>query len=211
MSIPVCFQDASLIVVDKPAGLLSVPGRKPELQDCVWSRLQEQFPDHTVGLVHRLDRDTSGLMVFSLQSEAQKKLGQLFERRRVTKEYLARVQGCLTPEAGEIHAPIRKDWTRNDPPVYVVCTDRGKSAITRFQVEEATEQSSRVRLFPLTGRSHQLRVHLHHLGHPILGDPIYGDGVGPMQLRAVRLCFPHPITGETVDVLAPANAEPPRE
>jgi tRNA pseudouridine32 synthase/23S rRNA pseudouridine746 synthase len=206
MNIPILFEDDHLLVVRKPEGLLSVPGRTPELRDCVWNRLREGFEDREVRLVHRLDRDTSGLMVFAFTAEAQKRLGQLFERRKVRKEYVALAEGRLEPDEGLVRAPIRKDWTRNDPPVYMVCGERGKPAITRFQVEERRGRFSRVRLFPVTGRSHQLRVHLRHLGHPILGDPIYGDGEGEMRLCAVALAFPHPVTGDEIKFRLPDPA-----
>jgi len=198
-------EDDHLVVVNKVSGLLTVPGRTPDLQDCLWNRLKEFYSEREVRLVHRLDRDTSGLIVFAFTHEAQKSLGQQFERRKVSKEYLAEVEGRLSPDEGVIRAPIRKDWTRNDPPVYVVCAEKGKSAVTRYQVEDRGETSTRVRLFPVTGRSHQLRVHLQHLGHPILGDPIYGDGRGPMRLWAMRLCFRHPSTDREVDCSLPLS------
>jgi tRNA pseudouridine32 synthase/23S rRNA pseudouridine746 synthase len=198
----VVYEDPYLVIVDKPSGLLSVPGRTPDLQDCVWNRLKEQFPERDVFLVHRLDRDTSGLICFAFTREAQTQLGQCFEKRKVEKEYVAWVEGILESDAGVIDAPMRKDWSRHDKPVYIICPERGKQAVTRYQVEERKEGMTRVRLFPKTGRSHQLRVHMLSLGHPIVGDPIYGSGTGPgiLRLRAVQLTFPHPVTGQEVDV-----------
>jgi len=191
--------DDHLLVVNKVSGLLSVPGRTPERQDCLWVRLQQAFPDKEVRLVHRLDRDTSGLMVFAFTREAQKSLGQLFERRKIRKEYLADVEGRMERDEDVIRAPVRKDWTRNDPPVYIVCEEKGKKAITRYRVEKRESAFTRVRLYPVTGRSHQLRVHLRHIGHPILGDPIYGQPLDRLHLAAVRLGFTHPGTGDPVD------------
>lgn len=202
MIIPVVYHDEHLLIVHKPAGLLTVPGRTPDLQDCLWSRLKARFPDREVRLVHRLDRDTSGLVIFALSKEAQAKMGRRFERRQVRKEYAAEVWGAMEADTGVVDAPITKDWTRNDPPVYVVDRDKGREAVTRFQVVEREADSTRVRLFPETGRSHQLRVHLLHLGHPIVGDPIYGppEPEGRMKLCACRLEFYHPLSGKPVGV-----------
>ena len=199
----ILYEDDHLLVVDKPAGLLSVPGRTPEKRDCLWSRLRERYLDREVYLVHRLDRDTSGLMVFAFTREAQRSLGRAFEKRKVRKTYVATVEGDLEAEEGEIRAPIRKDWSRTDAPVYIVCPERGKSCLTRYRVEAREGGRTRVRLFPVTGRSHQLRVHLRHIGHPIVGDPIYGTpdaGAGGLRLRAVELAFPHPVGGEELRV-----------
>lgn len=204
--IPVLFDDGELLIVNKPSGLLTVPGRTPDLQDCLWARLREQFPEREVFLVHRLDRDTSGLIVFACTREAQAKMGRRFEYRRVYKEYQALVHGRLEPQEGVVDAPIRKDWSRTDAPFYYVCNEKGKSAVTRYRVIEQNEEYSRTSLFPETGRSHQLRVHMRHLGHPIVGDPIYApaDSPGPLKLCAVRIQFRHPTreldVDESVDV-----------
>ncbi|MDA3872719.1 MAG: RluA family pseudouridine synthase [Kiritimatiellae bacterium] len=200
--IPVVFDDGELLIVNKPSGMLTVPGRSPDLQDCLWARLRDQFPEREVFLVHRLDRDTSGLIVFACNREAQATMGRRFEYRRVHKEYQALVHGRLEPMEGVINAAIRKDWSRIDAPFYIVCNEKGKSAVTRYQVIEQTDESSRVRLFPETGRSHQLRVHMRHLGHPIMGDPIYApvNSPGPLKLCAVRIRFHHPTRELDVDV-----------
>ncbi len=192
------FEDEALLVADKPAGLLTVPGRTDDKLDCLWTRLREEHPDHPILLVHRLDRDTSGLIVFAKTPEAQMRLGRSFEKRKVDKTYAAIVEGELAADEGLIDAPLRKDWTRNDPPVYMVDAERGKSARTRWRVDWRKNGQSGLSLFPETGRSHQLRVHLQSIGHPIVGDPIYHpqpDGQG-LRLRAVALAFAHPIRRE---------------
>ena len=198
--IPIVHQDDHLVVVHKPSGLLSVPGRTPDLQDCLWTRLQEQFPEREVFLVHRLDRDTSGLILFAHTQEAQTKMGQAFEKRWVDKEYQALVHGDLQPHSGVVEGLIRKDWGRIDKPVYIMDPERGKTSKTTYEVLSREEGRTRVRLLPETGRSHQLRVHMQSLGHPIVGDPIYGlEGeVPPLYLCAVRLAFRHPATGADV-------------
>lgn len=199
--IPSIFQDDHLVVVNKPSGLLTVPGRTPDLQDCLWSRVRNQFPDREVLLVHRLDRDTSGLIVFAHTHSSQVALGIAFEKRKVQKEYLAWVRGRLAEEAGTVEGLIRKDWSRTDKPMYVMDTERGKPSLTRFEVLRREDDRTLVRLHPYTGRSHQLRVHMHSLGHPIVGDPIYGpEGeVPPLVLTAVFLSFTHPHSGELLE------------
>ncbi|MGA0333043.1 MAG: RluA family pseudouridine synthase [Kiritimatiellia bacterium] len=202
----ILFDDGEVLVVDKPAGLLSVPGRKEHLQDCVWNRLKNRFPDREILLVHRLDRDTSGIMLFAGSKLMQGNLGRQFEKRRIEKEYVALVHGTLPGKEGVVDAPIRKDWTRNDPPVYIICPERGKTARTRYRVEAQEAGISRVRLFPETGRSHQLRVHMLSLGCPILGDPIYspGDGQKRLFLHAEKIIFYHPGTKEKMSFSVPA-------
>jgi tRNA pseudouridine32 synthase/23S rRNA pseudouridine746 synthase len=202
--IPILHEDADLLLVDKPAGLLSVPGKGPELADCLIARLQRAFP--TVRLVHRLDRDTSGVMVFALTEHAQRHLGQQFETRKTRKTYLARLAGRLEPKTGEIDLPMIVDWPNR--PRQKVCHETGKPALTGWKVLTAEEDESRVRLFPLTGRSHQLRVHTLALGHPILGDTLYApetaDRYPRMMLHAEELRLNHPESGRGLTVRAPA-------
>ena len=190
--IPILHEDSDLLVVDKPAGLLSVPGKGPELADCLIARLERAFP--TVRLVHRLDRDTSGVMVFALTAHAQRHLGQQFETRKTRKTYIARVAGRLEPKTGSVDLPLIVDWPNR--PLQKVCHETGKPALTEYKVTKASDAESRVRLHPLTGRSHQLRVHMLALGHPILGDPLYAPetaGNFPrMMLHAEELRLSHP-------------------
>ncbi|WP_121632666.1 RluA family pseudouridine synthase [Tropicibacter alexandrii] len=193
--IPILHEDSDLLIVHKPAGLLSVPGKGEDLQDCLLTRLTVPFP--TVRLVHRLDRDTSGVMVFALTEHAQRHLGQQFEARKTKKTYIARVAGRLEPKSGEIDLPLIVDWPNR--PRQKVCHETGKPSLTGYKVLKSSDAESRVRLFPHTGRSHQLRVHMLALGHPILGDPLYAaDTAGNyprMMLHAEELRVNHPESG----------------
>jgi len=190
--IPVLHHDHEILVVDKPAGLLSVPGKGPELADCLTARLEKAFP--TVRLVHRLDRDTSGGVVFGLTAHAQRHLGQQFEARKTKKTYIARVAGRVEGKTGTVDLPLIVDWPNR--PLQKVCHETGKPAVTDYRVLKASDEESRMRLHPLTGRSHQLRVHMLALGHPILGDPLYAPetaGNFPrMMLHAEELRLSHP-------------------
>lgn len=202
--IPVLHEDSDLLVVDKPAGLLSVPGKGPELADCLIARLERAFP--TVRLVHRLDRDTSGVMVFALTAHAQRHLGQQFETRKTRKTYIARVAGRLEPKTGTVELPLIVDWPNR--PLQKVCFDTGKPALTEYKVTKSDDAESRVRLHPLTGRSHQLRVHMLALGHPIIGDPLYAPETAAeyprMMLHAEELRLHHPESGIGVKFRAKA-------
>ncbi len=164
--------DHELLVVDKPAGLLSVPGKGPELADCLIARIQAVFPEAL--LVHRLDRDTSGVMVFALTPHAQRHLGLQFEKRQMKKTYVARVWGEMAEKEGTVDLPLIVDWPNR--PLQHVNHETGKQALTDWKVMRTEGGNTRVRLFPKTGRSHQLRVHMLALGHPILGDPFYAEG-----------------------------------
>ena len=197
--IRVLYEDAAMLVLRKPAGLLSVPGRGEDRADCVASRIQARYPDARV--VHRLDMATSGLMVFGLGLDAQRALGRAFETRRVDKRYEAVVAGHLLPELGHVDLPLICDWPNR--PRQMVDHERGKPASTHWHVltHEPTGAHTRVALHPITGRSHQLRVHLWSLGHPILGDELYGDNASRcaasrLLLHASGLGLPHPMTGE---------------
>ena len=159
--------DHEILIVNKPAGLLSVPGKGEELADCLIARIQKVFPQAL--LVHRLDRDTSGVMVFALTRHAQRHLGLQFEKRMTQKTYVARVAGVLEPKTGSVELPLIVDWPNR--PLQKVCHETGKAAHTDYRVMRYGEGETRVRLTPRTGRSHQLRVHMLALGHPILGDP----------------------------------------
>ena len=197
----VIYQDDLVIVADKPAGLLSVPGKLEGRKDCLEGRLRAAFWDSL--LVHRLDCDTSGVMIFARTKQAQGFLGQEFEKRRAKKVYVARVAGVMEADRGRVDLPIGADWEFR--PRQRVDQEHGRAAGTDFEVVERGEGETRVRLFPQTGRSHQLRVHMQALGHPILGDPIYsGDSEAwpRLMLHAEVLGLHHPGTGEWVEFRA---------
>ncbi|MGA1327459.1 MAG: RluA family pseudouridine synthase [Rubrivivax sp.] len=204
-SLVVIHADPAFVVVDKPPGLPSVPGRAPGLQDCVAARVQALFPDARV--VHRLDMDTSGLMVMALGLPAQRALSLAFEQRRTDKRYEALVHGCPAQACGSIDLPLRADWPRR--PRQIVDPVSGRAALTHWTVLTAGDGRARLSLQPVTGRSHQLRVHLAAIGHPIVGDPLYGPAdeapsAPRMCLHATALSLPHPLDGRRVDFCSPA-------
>lgn len=196
-------RDSQIVVVHKPAGLLSVPGRGDDRADCLIGRLRRAFPE--VLLVHRLDLDTSGVMVFALTRAAQANLGQQFEMRQVRKVYLARVRGRLEPKEGRIDLPLAVDWPNR--PRQQVNHETGRAAVTDWRVVRAEQDESRVRLMPQTGRSHQLRVHMAEIGHPILGDPLYATGAARdfprLMLHAESLRLRDIESGRSVTFSAP--------
>ena len=187
-----------MLAVEKPSGLLSVPGKGADKQDCMLSRMQAVYPDAL--LVHRLDMDTSGLMLFARSLEAQRALSMQFEKRAIEKVYIAWVEGCLVLDEGEIDLPLRKDMEQALPPRHMVDLEQGKPAQTRWRVRARLETQTRVELVPLTGRSHQLRVHMQSLGHPIVGDPIYGTPDERLMLHAQRLSLDHPMHGDRIEL-----------
>lgn len=195
----VLHQDEDLLVVNKPSGLLSVPGKAAEHSDCIEARARDFLADARI--VHRLDMDTSGVMVLALNAAAHRHLGLQFERRKTQKTYMARVWGQLAEDEGEVDLPLICDWPNR--PKQMVCHERGKPALTRWQVLARNDKATRVRLFPLTGRSHQLRVHMLALGHPILGDRFYAEGgalkaSARLALHAEELTLHHPQDGRLV-------------
>ena len=195
------YQDALVIVANKPAGLLSVPGKLKGREDCLEGRMRAQFWDSL--LVHRLDCDTSGVMIFARTKRAQGFLGQEFEQRRAKKVYVARVAGLMEQDRGRVDLPIGPDWEFR--PRQKVDPVNGRSAVTDYEVLERGGGETRVRLMPQTGRSHQLRVHMQALGHPILGDPIYSADPGAfprLMLHAEVLGLHHPGTTEWVEFRA---------
>ena len=198
----VLHEDAEVLLVDKPAGRLSVPGKGPHLSDCLMARVQAAFPDAL--LVHRLDRDTSGVMIFALTPHAQRHLGLQFEKRMTRKSYVARIWGVPDDRAGLIDLPLIVDWPNR--PRQMVCHDTGKPAQTEWRLLRTEGETARVRLFPKTGRSHQLRVHMLSLGHPILGDPFYATGPARefprLMLHSEELRFKHPNGGASMKVRA---------
>lgn len=191
----ITFQDEHLLVVNKPAGLLAVPGRGEDKQDCLSARLQRLFPDALV--VHRLDMATSGLMIFARGEAMQRELSRMFRERMVSKHYVALVAGQIEKETGEIDLPIATDWPNR--PKRKIDTETGKHSLTRYRLLNFEGGSSRLELEPATGRTHQLRLHLAVIGHPILGDALYGDSsTAPrLLLHACALGFTHPASGET--------------
>ena len=188
------------MVLGKPAGLLSVPGKGPDNRDCLARRVEQQRPGARI--VHRLDRETSGVMVMALDAEAHRNLSRQFEERRVDKRYTAVAAGRVEPDAGEIDLPLRKDMDPPTPaPHYIVDHVHGRTALTRYTVLERHADRTRLQLRPVTGRSHQLRVHLAAIGHPILGDDIYAPSpivalADRLMLHAETLGIAHPTTGE---------------
>jgi tRNA pseudouridine32 synthase/23S rRNA pseudouridine746 synthase len=190
-------RDSRLLVLEKPSGLLAVPGRGPGLQDCLAARAQAAVPGARV--VHRLDRDTSGLMVMALDADAQRFLSGQFERREVRKVYITVVRGLPADDEGLVDLPIARDPSR--PPRYRIDREQGRPSLTRWRVVARMADHSRLRVEPLTGRSHQIRLHLATIGHPVLGDPLYGDATpcpiagqsaGRLLLHATELTLVHP-------------------
>jgi len=195
--------DADLLVLNKPSGLLSVPGKAAEHADCLEVRAKFAFPDAL--LVHRLDMDTSGVMIFARNKAAQRHLGLQFERRHTVKTYEALVWGQPEDE-GEVDLPLITDWPNR--PLQKVCFESGKASHTKWQVIGRGAGFARVRLTPTTGRSHQLRVHMLSIGHPILGDRFYAEGealaAAPrLCLHALTLEIYHPTGGERIRFEAP--------
>lgn len=199
----IIYQDAAIIVANKPSGLLSVPGRFAGREDCLTARLQAQFWDAL--LVHRLDCDTSGVIIYARTKQAQGFLGQEFEKRRAQKTYIARVWGRPTTDGGHIDLPLCADWPNR--PRQMVDDINGRSAQTDWQVIDSDGQTTRVALSPRTGRSHQLRVHMLALGHPILGDSFYAAGPARdfprLMLHAQTLGLHHPASGAWTEFTAP--------
>lgn len=188
--ITILYEDSDVMVVIKPHLLLSVPGRHPINRDSLVSRLQRRCPE--VKAVHRLDLDTSGIMVVPKHAASLSELARQFQRREVDKEYTAIVWGELRDDTGTVELPIATDWPNR--PKQKICADTGKSAITHFEVLARHANSSAVKLRPVTGRSHQLRIHMASLGHPILGCDMYAHeealhGASRLLLHATRLKF----------------------
>ncbi|MEP1448300.1 MAG: RluA family pseudouridine synthase [Paraglaciecola sp.] len=186
-------QDDDILVLNKPSGLLSVPGKAKEHADSLQTRVQRVFPCATV--VHRLDMATSGLMIMALNKPAHRHISKQFELRETSKTYQAIVFGKVQQDAGEINLPLICDWPNR--PKQMVDHERGKKALTRWQVLERNNHSTRMELTPVTGRSHQLRVHMLSMQHPIIGDRLYAHEealsmASRLNLHAMRLSFRHP-------------------
>lgn len=214
-------EDEHLLVLEKPSGLLSVPGRGPDKQDCLSARVQALYPEALV--VHRLDQDTSGLLIMARGIEAQRRLSKLFETRQVKKRYLAVVAGQPLQTQAHVESdadgwrtidgPILLDWERR--PLHIIHPD-GKASRSRWRALQSSDTATLVELEPVTGRTHQLRVHLQSVGHPILGDSLYAPpnikALSPrLLLHAQALEFPHPFTDNLMVFNAPMiwSALPP--
>ena len=202
MNIPILQTTPDLLFVDKPAGLLSVPGKTEP--DCLEARLRTQHPESLT--VHRLDMATSGVMVFARNKSAQRHLGLQFERRHLSKTYIAVVDGVVADDEGHIDLPLRADWPNR--PLQMVCHEQGRASQTDWCVLERGDNRTRLELTPITGRSHQLRVHLKAIGHVILGDEFYAEGDAlaasdRLLLHAHTLSLFNPTGGERISVTSP--------
>ncbi|WP_020210566.1 RluA family pseudouridine synthase [Gilvimarinus chinensis] len=202
-AVDILWQDEHLLVVNKPSGLLTVPGRGPDKQDCLINRLLVSHPNSRI--VHRLDQPTSGLVIVPQSYEALKHIGRQFETRQVSKQYVAVVAGLLEQDNGEIELPLICDWPNR--PRQMVDHENGKHALTRYRAlqRDTEQQTTRVELTPVTGRSHQLRVHMLSLGHPIVGDTLYApDTIAAaserLLLHAQWIEFTHPTHQKPVSV-----------
>ena len=192
----IIYIDDDLIIVDKPAGLLSVPGKAEDNRDCLITRIQEKYPEAII--VHRLDMATSGLMILPRSKRAEKRISVQFQRRKVLKKYVALLHGVIDEDEGVITAPLICDWENR--PRQKIDFEIGKPSQTYFEVLERNEDTTRVCFWPSTGRSHQLRMHSIHIEHPICGDLFYigDDGYKRLMLHASYLEFKHPMSGEKI-------------
>ncbi|NLS13578.1 bifunctional tRNA pseudouridine(32) synthase/23S rRNA pseudouridine(746) synthase RluA [Vibrio sp. SM6] len=207
--VDIIFEDEHILATNKPSGLLSVPGRLPEHRDSMWSRLQETHPD--IQVVHRLDMATSGLMVFAKNKHAERALKKQFQYRLTHKQYIARVWGHVEADQGEINLPLICDWPNR--PKQKVCFEHGKPSKTLYEVVAREAHTTVVRLLPITGRSHQLRVHMQALGHSIVGDEFYAEGPAfenydRLALHAAELTFYHPKSHWLKSLFVPCDFAP---
>ena len=202
---PIVYEDDDLVVVNKPAGLLSVPG--VEIEDSALTRIKNRYPNATGAiLLHRLDMSTSGLLMFTLNPKANKRMQRQFIKRQVQKTYIADIAGLVAEEKGVIRLPLAPDYY--DLPRQMVCHKTGKASETHWSVLQRFKSSTRLALKPITGRTHQLRVHCAHpegLGVPIIGDELYGIIGQRLHLHAHQLEFTHPTTKEIVRIEAPID------
>ncbi len=194
------YADEDILIANKPSGLLSVPGRGPERHECLLSHLQVIYPE--IKIVHRLDMDTSGLMVLALTADVHRQLSRQFQERETSKTYQAICAGLPSEQQGSINLPMRCDWDRR--PLQLIDFKQGKSAQTYWKVLLQSKNQFLVELTPITGRSHQLRLHMKSLGHPILGDNLYADEIAlrmspRLLLHATNLSFTHPVTRQWLE------------
>lgn len=206
--IDIVYEDERLIVCNKPSGLLTVPGKDPSLADCLEARVQARYADRPeTKVVHRLDKDTSGLLLVAFDKKALGALGSQFEHRKIDKYYVARVWGDIDGDSGLIDLPLATDW--ENKPRQRVDHEAGRSSQTRWEVLAREPGITRLKLIPLTGRTHQLRVHMLSIGHPILGDSFYATGAAlaaadRLQLHAEMLGFAHPDDHRRCEFIVPA-------
>lgn len=207
----VVYEDEDLLVVDKPAGVVVHPARghwSGTLSQALEGRAAGGDEDRP-GIVHRLDRDTSGLLVVARSAEAHRRLKAALQGRHITREYLALAEGRPPARTGTIDAPLGRD--RRDRTLISIDTDRPRAAITHFEIEEALPHHTLLRVRLETGRTHQIRAHLQAIGHPVAGDPQYGTagalGLERQFLHAARLAFAQPMTGAAVDITSPLPAD----
>jgi len=206
--VTIVFQDEEIVVVEKPSGFLSVPGRGPEKIDSVSHRIRKSIPGCIdQPSVHRLDMDTSGLMVLALRSESHRKLSRQFQERQTDKHYLALLDGELQEAEGTITLPFRLDVDNRPHQIYDEV--HGKMGTSHWKNLGIEGRLTRIAFHPITGRTHQLRVHAAHekgLGIPIVGDPLYGNGINPgeLKLHATKLTFTHPASNERLTFNSPA-------
>jgi tRNA pseudouridine32 synthase/23S rRNA pseudouridine746 synthase len=200
LDLPIVWEDEHIVIINKPHEFLSVPGKK--VDDSVLSRLKALYPQHPdLMVVHRLDMSTSGLLIAAKTMEVYKALQSQFLRREVKKRYVAVLEGILEQDSGLIDLPLRVNL--EDRPRQQVCYEHGKPAQTRWEVVKRAEGRTTVYFYPITGRTHQLRVHAAHvqgLNHPIVGDDLYGQRSSRLHLHAERIEFQHPVTGEAIVV-----------
>ncbi len=196
----IIYQDEDIIVLNKPAGLLSVPGREHKHKDSIALRVLRVWPSACV--VHRLDLATSGLLILAMKKSAQSHISRQFQQKTIDKTYFSRVEGIIKQESGLIDLPIRCDWERR--PRQIIDFELGKSSQTQWEVVKREQQTTLVRLTPLTGRTHQLRVHMQQIGHSILGDDFYASAFGKklspnrLALHAASITLTHPSTKERI-------------
>ena len=204
--IKILYRDEDLILVKKPDLLLSVPGRHPLNKDCLITRIQADFPTATI--VHRLDLDTSGIMVIPLNKSTHSNISRQFQERKVFKEYVAEVYGRISTKTGEIALPIAPDWANR--PIQVIDHQRGKSAATKFKTIQRLPRKTRLLLYPISGRSHQLRLHMQAIGHPIIGCDLYAHEKAfqmskRLMLHATRIHLTHPSTQKPLEGYCPPD------
>lgn len=200
ISLDIVFEDEFLLILNKPSGLLSVPGRGDDKKDCLISRVKSEYPDALI--VHRLDMSTSGLMILARGKEMESYLSILFQQRKVKKKYIAVVSGIINQKFGEINLPLMTDWPNR--PKQKVDFESGKASITKYSVLSYDEDSSRIELIPVTGRTHQLRIHMQSVNHAIFGDELYADEdtikkSSRLLLHACYLSFKHPVSDEILE------------